>query len=81
MPEDGVDLTPNENLLSTAEIIRLSSLFVEAGVDKIRLTGGEPLVRKDVVEIVGEYKTSNKNDCKTVTITICSFPTTPIPIF
>ena len=55
MPEEGVDLTPNDRLLSTPEIIRLSKLFVQQGVDKIRLTGGEPLVRKDVIEIVGEW--------------------------
>ncbi len=54
MPEEGVDLTPNDRLLSTAEIVRLCKLFVQQGVDKIRLTGGEPLVRKDVVEIVGK---------------------------
>ncbi|XP_072032501.1 molybdenum cofactor biosynthesis protein 1-like isoform X2 [Amphiura filiformis] len=54
MPEEGVDLTPNDNLLSTEEIVRLSKLFVQQGVDKIRLTGGEPLVRKDVIEVVEE---------------------------
>jgi cyclic pyranopterin phosphate synthase len=44
MPENGVELTPNEQLLTTEEIIRIARLFVEAGVDKIRLTGGEPTV-------------------------------------
>ncbi|XP_071832293.1 molybdenum cofactor biosynthesis protein 1-like isoform X3 [Apostichopus japonicus] len=56
MPEEGVPLTPTQRLLSTTEIIRLASLFVQEGVDKIRLTGGEPLVRKDVTEIIGELK-------------------------
>lgn len=54
MPEDGVSLTPNQRLLSTSEIIRLADLFVQEGVDKIRLTGGEPLVRKDVTDIISE---------------------------
>lgn len=53
MPEDGVELTPSTALLSTNEVIKLASLFVSQGVTKIRLTGGEPLVRKDVVDIVG----------------------------
>ena len=53
MPEDGVDLTPKSHLLSTDEMLRLSRLFVDAGVTKIRLTGGEPTVRKDLPEIVG----------------------------
>lgn len=44
MPENGVELTPNEQLLTTEEILRIAKLFVEAGVDKIRLTGGEPTV-------------------------------------
>ncbi|WAR19272.1 MOCS1-like protein [Mya arenaria] len=52
MPEGGVDLTPKERLLSTDEILGLSEMFVKQGITKIRLTGGEPLVRKDVVDIV-----------------------------
>ena len=53
MPQEGVPLSPKNNLLSTKEIIKIASLFVSEGVDKIRLTGGEPLVRKDLVDIVG----------------------------
>lgn len=53
MPAEGVTLTPRDHLLTTPEIVRLAQLFVDAGVDKIRLTGGEPLVRKDA-EAVAE---------------------------
>ncbi|ESO93573.1 hypothetical protein LOTGIDRAFT_215958 [Lottia gigantea] len=52
MPENGVDLSPKTDLLSTKEILNLSKLFVKEGITKIRLTGGEPLVRKDLVEII-----------------------------
>ncbi|CAM9155376.1 unnamed protein product [Sphacelaria rigidula] len=52
MPEDGVDLQPQSKMLSQDEIVRLASMFVRAGVDKIRLTGGEPLIRKDLPDIV-----------------------------
>ncbi|KAJ2613666.1 hypothetical protein EV177_002438 [Coemansia sp. RSA 1804] len=52
MPEEGIDLTPNERLLTTPEIIRVARIFVSQGVDKIRLTGGEPTVRKDIVDLV-----------------------------
>jgi len=52
MPEEGVELSPEEDMLTTDEILRLTRLFVAAGVTKIRLTGGEPTVRKDVVELV-----------------------------
>lgn len=53
MPEEGVQLTPKSELLSTQEIITLARLFVKEGVDKIRLTGGEPLIRPDVIDIIG----------------------------
>jgi len=52
MPEAGVQLTDKPNLLTTDEIVKLAKLFVHEGVRKIRLTGGEPLVRRDVVDIV-----------------------------
>lgn len=55
MPEEGVELTPKAHLLSDDEVIRLAEMFVKQGVTKIRLTGGEPTVRKGVVELVGKY--------------------------
>ncbi len=51
MPEEGLDWTPQDRLLTAPEIIRLARLFVNQGVTKIRLTGGEPLLRADIVEI------------------------------
>ena len=56
MPEKGVDLTKNEHLLTNEELNKIISLFVKAGVTKIRLTGGEPTVRKDLVEIIQMIK-------------------------
>lgn len=52
MPEDGVELSPKSSILTFEEIERLARIFVRHGVDKIRLTGGEPLVRKNVEELV-----------------------------
>lgn len=54
MPEDGLDWTPPEKLLTDQEIIRLARLFVEQGVTKIRLTGGEPLLRSGIEKIAEE---------------------------
>lgn len=54
MPEDGVDLQPQDNMLTDEEVQTLAELFVREGVTKIRLTGGEPTVRKGIVELVGE---------------------------
>ena len=52
MPAGGVDLTPKDELLSTQEILHIAKLFVDEGVDKIRLTGGEPTIRPDIVDLV-----------------------------
>jgi molybdenum cofactor biosynthesis enzyme MoaA len=48
MPEEGIDLTQSSKLMTTEEVVRVARLFVAAGVDKIRLTGGEPTVRRDL---------------------------------
>lgn len=53
MPSEGVDLTPNKRLLTVDEMEKLVKLFALAGVNKVRLTGGEPTVRKDLSNIVG----------------------------
>ncbi|MBU3713340.1 MAG: GTP 3',8-cyclase MoaA [Ferruginibacter sp.] len=52
MPEDDYDFTPPARLMQKDEIIHLTKLFVDLGVNKIRLTGGEPLMRKDAGEII-----------------------------
>ncbi|MEM7787008.1 MAG: radical SAM protein, partial [Bacteroidota bacterium] len=52
MPAEGVPLTPTRAMLTTDEVARLGALLVGAGVEKIRLTGGEPLVRKDALDVV-----------------------------
>ncbi|KAL7818055.1 molybdenum cofactor biosynthesis prote [Trichoderma aethiopicum] len=52
MPEEGVPLSPDRSLLTSPEILLLSSVFVSQGVTKIRLTGGEPTVRRDIVPLM-----------------------------
>ncbi len=48
MPEEGVELTPKSQLMTSDEIYIIAKTFVDHGVSKIRLTGGEPLIRKDI---------------------------------
>jgi len=48
MPAEGVQLEPRSHIMNFEEIYTIAKTFVEHGVTKIRLTGGEPLVRKDV---------------------------------
>jgi cyclic pyranopterin phosphate synthase len=52
MPAEGVPLLARDHLLTFEEIERLAALFVRLGVRKIRLTGGEPLVRRDIDALV-----------------------------
>ncbi|KAL9111714.1 MAG: hypothetical protein Q9187_007893 [Circinaria calcarea] len=52
MPEEGVPLSPQSHLLTTPEITYLSTLFVSQGVTKIRLTGGEPTIRRDILPLM-----------------------------
>ena len=52
MPEEDYDFTPASRLMQADEIETLAKIFVEQGVTKIRLTGGEPLVRKDAAKII-----------------------------
>ncbi|PIA77719.1 cyclic pyranopterin phosphate synthase MoaA [Gaetbulibacter sp. 4G1] len=48
MPEEGIPLSPKSHIMSFDEVYTIAKTFVDNGVTKIRLTGGEPLVRKDV---------------------------------
>ncbi len=52
MPEEGIDFRSEDKLLTTEEIFRLIKLTSKMGVSKIRFTGGEPLLRKDLSELV-----------------------------
>lgn len=52
MPEEGVELSPARNLLTTPEVLLLADVFVGQGVTKIRLTGGEPTVRRDILPLM-----------------------------
>jgi cyclic pyranopterin phosphate synthase len=52
MPMHGLTFVPNKELLNAAELERVVRAAVDAGFNKVRLTGGEPTLRQDIVEIV-----------------------------
>jgi GTP 3',8-cyclase len=52
MPEEGVRLMKHEEILSFDEIVEVVETAVDLGIDKVRITGGEPLVRKGIVTLV-----------------------------
>lgn len=69
MPAAGIELSPASHILKTSEVLRLASLFVRAGVTKIRLTGGEPSVRKDLPDIVRGLNNMKKDGLEAIAMT------------
>jgi len=57
MPSAGIQLSPKESLMTSDEVYEIARVFMQHGVDKIRLTGGEPLLRKDFGVILERLST------------------------
>lgn len=51
MPAEGINFAKRSDLFTIAELCQLSTIMVSQGIDKIRLTGGEPFVRKDIMQL------------------------------
>ncbi|MBC1397292.1 GTP 3',8-cyclase MoaA [Listeria fleischmannii] len=52
MPEEGLKFLPHEKVLSKDEIVDFMKIMAQFGIKKVRITGGEPLLRTDIVDIV-----------------------------
>lgn len=52
MPSEGINFVKSDRLLSISELKKVSEVLVSQGIDKIRITGGEPFVRKDLMELM-----------------------------
>ena len=52
MPTEAMEWKPKQEILSYEEILRLTELFVSLGINKLRVTGGEPMVRRDVESLI-----------------------------
>ena len=76
MPEKGIQYVPKDDLLTYEELIRLSRLFVSLGVEKIRITGGEPFVRRDMMEFLRSL--SQMEGLKQIHITTNGTTTAPL---
>lgn len=59
MPKEGIALSPKSEIMTYEEIFSIAKTFVKHGITKIRLTGGEPLVRKDAKIIIEQLATLN----------------------
>ncbi|APX72650.1 GTP 3',8-cyclase MoaA [Companilactobacillus allii] len=67
MPKEGLPFFPTDKVLSQDEIVKMIENFAEMGVSKVRITGGEPLLRTDVVDIIRRIK--NVSGIEDVSIT------------
>ncbi len=56
MPEDGIRMSRHEDILTYDEITRVCRIFASMGIKYIRITGGEPLVRRDITELIRDIK-------------------------
>jgi molybdenum cofactor biosynthesis protein A len=75
MPEDGLNWLSRNELMSYEEMLRASTLLVKMGVEKIRITGGEPFVRKDIMKLLTSL--SQLNGLKELSITTNGVLTAP----
>ena len=57
MPLGGVDWVPHDQVLSYEEMLRILRICIMRGVEKVRITGGEPLLRKGIVEFIAQLNT------------------------
>ena len=67
MPEEGVDFVPHSEVLSYEEMLHLVRISVQSGIRKVRLTGGEPLVRRGFIPFL--EKLSAIEELKEITLT------------
>ena len=62
MPEEGIQYMPKKELLQFEELERLTKILTELGISKLRITGGEPFVRKDIMKFIESIHTLPYHD-------------------
>jgi len=76
MPEEGIDWLSRKELMTFEEMLRICSIAVKMGIEKIRITGGEPFVRKGIMSFLTDI--SKLNGLKQITITTNGVLTAPL---
>ena len=71
MPEEGVETIPHSEVLSFEEIVRVVSVLSELGIKKVKITGGEPLVRRDICTLI--QKIAKISGIEDITLTTNGF--------
>ncbi|SOE21537.1 cyclic pyranopterin monophosphate synthase subunit MoaA [Spirosomataceae bacterium TFI 002] len=78
MPEEGIKFLPKPHLLSFEEMLRMASMMASLGISKVRITGGEPFVRKDMMSFLKELsKIDGINDIHITTNGVLTAPLIP----
>ena len=75
MPEEGLNWLSRTELMTYEEMMRLCSLLTKMGIEKIRITGGEPFVRKDIMNLLAGL--SKLNGLKELSMTTNGVLTAP----
>lgn len=76
MPEEGINWLARKELMTYEEMLRICALLIKMGIEKIRITGGEPFVRKDIMPFLANL--SKLNGLKELTITTNGVLTAPL---
>ena len=76
MPHEGIDFLPKPHLLSYEEMLRLITILAELGITKVRITGGEPFVRRDLMNFL--WKITEIEGIQKVNITTNGVLTAPL---
>lgn len=75
MPEHGIDWLGRDELMSYEEMLRICTVLIKSGIEKIRITGGEPFARKDIMSFLTQLSTIN--GLKELTLTTNGVLTAP----
>lgn len=74
MPEEGIESIEHQQILSLEEIARIVKISTEIGINKVRLTGGEPLVRKNIDQLIAYMSEIKEIDDIAITTNGILFP-------
>jgi molybdenum cofactor biosynthesis protein A len=79
MPAEGINYLPKNELLTYEEMLRIAEIFSDLGIDKIRITGGEPFARKDLIKFL--TRLTEITDLNSISLTTNGILTKPyLPI-
>ncbi|EJG03192.1 molybdenum cofactor biosynthesis protein A [Flavobacterium sp. F52] len=67
MPEKGAIFSKSEKLLTCSELLTIADVLISEGIDKVRITGGEPFVRNDIMDLLRHL--AGKRELKQISIT------------